>query len=598
MKKIVLFLSLYLIHTGTFAQPSPKAAQQLTALYEAYNEDFLRLNPTAASARGDNRYNDRLGISISEEHRESERKMYATYLQRAKKIGSSGLSGQDLLSYQVFVYLMEQNRKALDFDLHLLPLNQMGSLPAYFAQMGAGASVHPFKSVKDYEDFLKRMADFERWTQTAISNMRKGMATGIVQPRVVMEKVLPQLEAMIVTDPQQSMFYTPVTKMPENFSATDKTRLTDAYRQAIMQQVVPAYRALHTFVADEYLPKTRTSVGISQIPNGKALYPFLVRSFTTTELTPDQIFDIGMNEVKRIRSEMEQVKAQVGFEGDLAAFFKFLDTDPQFYPFNSEEEVLQAYRDIHTRMLPQLSQTFNLVPKAGFEIRAVEKFRAATSAHHYMRPSADGSRPGVFYVPIPDVTKYYSYQMEDMFLHEAIPGHHYQIALQQEQAGLPKFRQFGSFGAYTEGWGLYSESLGKELGLYQDPYQYLGRLGADMHRALRLVLDVGIHHKGWTREQAIAFSLENEPTSEQRVIAEVERYIANPGQALSYKIGELKLLEIRANAEKALGDKFDIRAFHDQILQDGAMPLSILESKMNEWVRQERAKQTGSRSSE
>ncbi len=566
-----------------FSQVNQKP--QPGALYEAYDEEYLKLNPLSASFRGDNRYNDRLENDISQTHLDQSRALYTKYLREAARIDRSKLNGQDLLSYDTFVYELNQSLKALEFEAHLLPINQFYSPTNLFAQMGSGTSVHPFKTVKDYEDFLKRAADFSRWAETAVANMRRGMARGVVQPRILMEKVLPQLEAMVVSDATQSMFYQPVAKMPADFNEAEKTRLTRAYSTTIETQIIPTYQKLYQFIKEEYLPRCRTTVGLSALPNGKAHYAALVQSFTTTDLAPDRIFDIGMSEVKRIRAEMEKVKEQVGFKGDLPAFFKFLDTDSKFYHFKSEEEVLQAYRDIQKRMEPQLRQTFNLVPKAEFEVRAVEKFRAATAAHHYMPPSADGSRPGVFYVPIPNLQIYYSYQMEDMFLHEAIPGHHYQIALQQEQAGLPKFRQFGGFGAYIEGWGLYSESLGKELGLYQDPYQYMGRLGADMHRALRLVLDVGIHHKGWTREQAIQFSKEKEPASEERIVSEVERYIAIPGQALSYKIGELKILELRARAEKALGSGFDIKAFHDELLKDGALPLAVLETKIDAWTK-------------
>jgi uncharacterized protein (DUF885 family) len=419
--------------------------------------------------------------------------------------------------------------------------------------------------------------------------MQKGISKGVVQPKVLMEKVLPQLEAMLVDDAKKSTFYEPVTNMPATFSEEDKSRLQQAYTKAIEEQIIPSYRKLYEFIKNDYLPKCRSTVGISALPQGKEQYAFLVESFTTTFISPEQIFDIGMKEVKRIRQEMEKIKEQVGFQGDLEAFFKYITSDSRFYPFQTEEEILQAYRNIHTRMLPQLNKTFNLMPKAPFEVRAVEKYRAATTIEHYFAPSADGSRPGIFYASIVDPKKYNSYRMEMTFLHEAIPGHHFQIALQQEQTHLPNLRKFGRFTAYVEGWGLYTESLGKELGLYTDPYQYMGRLAWDMHRALRLVLDVGIHYKDWTRAQAIDFSKQNEPMAEAEIISEVERYIANPGQALAYKIGELKMMEIRTKAQKVLGKRFDIRAFHDQILKDGALPLAVLETKMANWMKNQQA---------
>jgi uncharacterized protein (DUF885 family) len=589
-----------------FPNPSPtrsgnsseNLSRQIDSLNQAYDEAYLQLNPYWATVRGDNRYNNRLAVTIDTAYRAQEKALYTQYLQRAAKVDRQQLVGPALVSYDTFVYGLKQDLRSLDFGRHLLPLNLRDNTPAFFAQMGSGAGAHPFHTVKDYDDFLQRMGDFERWTKTAIANMRQGMAQGIVQPKVIMEAILPQLQAMLVQDVKQSLFYKPIASLPSGFSETDQHRLTLAYTQAIEQQIIPTYRKLHDFIRQEYLPKCRSTVGLSAIPGGKDQYAYLIATFTTTTLSADEIYALGMAEIKRIRAEMESVKKQVGFQGDLQAFFKFVDTDSQFYPFKSEEQVLQAYRDIHKRMEPQLRKLFNLVPKASFEVRAVEAFRAATTSHRYERPSADGSRPGVFYVPIPVLSKYYSYQMEDLFLHEAIPGHHYQIALQQEQTNLPKFRQFGSFGAYTEGWGLYAESLGKELGLYQDPYQYFGRLGGDMHRALRLVLDVGIHLKGWTREQAIQFSLENEPSSYERVVSEVDRYISQPGQALSYKIGELKIRQLRAKAEKALRNQFDIKAFHDEILKDGALPLAVLETKIDRWINRISSGKNASRDSD
>ena len=311
---------------------------------------------------------------------------------------------------------------------------------------------------------------------------------------------------------------------------------------------------------------------------------YRAKASTTTKLTPDEIHQIGLSEVRRIRAEMEKVKQQVGFKGDLAAFFEFVRTDPKLNPFKTADEVLTAYRAIEARLQTNLPQYFGIIPKAKFEIRQTEKFREAGASEQYSTGSPDGSRPGVFYVPIPDPTKYQLIRMESLFLHEAIPGHHYQLSLQQEQTNLPKFRQFGGNGAYIEGWALYTESLGKELGLYTDPYQYFGMLSAEIHRAIRLVVDTGIHTKGWTREQAIKYSLENEPLTEDKVIAEVERYIAIPGQALAYKIGQLKILELRRKSERELGAKFNIRDFHDEILKDGSLPLDVLERKINEWI--------------
>ena len=325
-------------------------------------------------------------------------------------------------------------------------------------------------------------------------------------------------------------------------------------------------------------------------PGGKDEYAFRAKYFTTTNLTPDEIFAIGEREVKRIQAEMEKVKTKVGFSGDLKAFFAYVFNDQKFFPYKTDEDVVVAYNQIYDKIKPHLGKLFNMVPKTAFEIRPVEKYRAATSAAHYMRGTPDGSRPGIFYFPVLDATKYNYWRMEDLFLHEAIPGHHYQVSLQIENAAIPGFQKIGSYGAYSEGWGLYAESLGEELGLYTDPYQKLGQLYGEIHRAIRLVVDVGMHHKGWTREQAIQYSLDNEPISEQNAIQEIERYIVYSGQALSYKIGELKIIEMRRKAEKALGRRFDIRAFHDEVLKDGGMPLQIFEAKMDNWLKQQMQK--------
>lgn len=556
---------------------------KLGKLFEDYFEERLRLYPLQATAIADPRYNDQLPNTLSDEYRARERDFYTRYGKALSQINRQSLDASDKLSYDVFKVEMERSLEGTAF-VDLKPINQFTGLPITFVQLGSGKGNQPFKTVKDYENFLSRAAGFVIWMDKAIANMRQGMAGGIVQPKVLMERTLPQLQALIAKDAKDSIFYQPVTNMPANFSAADKARLTTAYVNAINGQIIPAYQKLHDFIKTEYLPKTRSTAGLSAIPTGKEHYTYLVKVSTTTNLSPDEIHQIGLNEVRRIRGEMEKVKEQVGFKGDLSAFFDYIRTDPKFYPFKTEEEVLQTYRAIEAKLQSNLPKYFGLVPKSKFEVRATEKFRAASAAHQYNRPAPDGSRPGIFYVPIPDVSKYNNTTMESLFLHEAIPGHHFQISLQQEQQSLPKFRNYGGYSAFSEGWALYTESLGRELGLYQDPYQYFGMLSGEMHRAIRLVVDTAIHAKGWSREQAIKYSLENESMSEDRITAEIERYMAMPGQALSYKIGQLKILELRRKAERALGAKFNVRAFHDEILKDGALPLSILESKINEWI--------------
>lgn len=584
----ILFILLFFTGPVCSAQPVPQTRVQV--MLNSYYEEYLKLNPTVATFKGDYRYNDRLENTVSQPYREQSVALYNRYLDSLKNYSATQLSPKDNLSYRIFQYELERNIEAMKFNTYLRPVSQMFDFRISFSQMGAGSSTHPFKTVKDYDDFLKRITGFVAWTDTAIANMRKGMKMGIVQPKVVMIKVIPQLKAVISDDATTSMFYNPIKNLPADFSTEDKDRLTKAYMAAIEQSINPAYQGLLAFIQNEYMPKTRESVGLKDLPGGKDNYDFLVRSSTTTNITAEEVFELGLREVARVRKEMERLKNEVGFKGDLKAFFKYMSSDPKFFPFKTDEEVVAAYYKIYDRIKPHLSKQFNLVPKTAFEIRPVEKYRAATTAAHYVTGTTDGSRPGVFYFPVLDATKYSYWRMEDLFLHEAIPGHHYERSLVTENPNLPGNQKVGSYGAYTEGWGLYSEKLGKALGLYEDPYQLIGQLQGEMHRAIRLVVDAGIHHKGWTREQAIQYSLDNEPISEANAIQEIERYISMPGQALSYKVGELKILELRKKAEMALGKQFDVRVFHDEVLKDGAMPLLIFESKMDQWITAQTSK--------
>jgi uncharacterized protein (DUF885 family) len=572
---------LFLAPAIGMAQPAKTNFQKML---DFYYEDVLKLNPTAATFKGDNRYNDQIENPISADYRKQSNALLNRYLDSLKRYNFAKLSTSDQLSYQIFEYELQNRLEGARFDTYLTPVSQMQDFRISFSQMGSGAGIHPFKTVKDYDDFLKRMNGFVAWTDTAISNMKKGMKLGVVQPRVLMVKVIPQLKAVITDSAKNSMFYKPITNMPTTFSSEDKARLSRAYENAINTLINPTYKKLLAFIEKEYLPNTRESVGLSALPNGKEAYAFRVKSWTTTNISPNEVFDLGMSEVTRIRKEMEAIKNEVAFKGDLKAFFEYMSTDPKFFRFKTEAEVTAAFQQIYDKMKPHLTKQFNMVPKTPFEIRPIEKYRAATSAAHYMTGTPDGSRPGVFYFPVLDATKYSYWRMEDLFLHEAIPGHHYERSLSTENLNLPGNQKVGGYGAYTEGWGLYAERLGKELGLYTDPYQRMGQLQGEMHRAVRLVVDAGLHSKGWTREQAVQFSLDNEPISEANAIQEIERYISMPGQALSYKVGELKILEMRSKAEKAMGKKFEVKNFHDQVLKDGAMPLTIFESKMNRWI--------------
>jgi uncharacterized protein (DUF885 family) len=580
---------LFIIASCKFDRKKESAAnmRSINDILEAYYEDRLQYFPLEATAIADERYNDTLPAEISESYREKLKVFYKKYQDEIKNLDTAALNDQEKLSYDVFKREMYIQLEGLKFKDNLMPVNQFWGMHLTFPVLGSGEGNQPFKSVKDYDNFLGRINDFAAYVDTAIFNMRKGMQEGYVQPIILMERVLPQLSGVVVKNPEESIFYGPVKKFPATFSDDDKNRLKEMYARAIMDQIVPSYQKLYDFIKDEYMKACRTTAGISEVSGGNDYYTYMTEYWTTTNLSPDEIFETGQKEVARIRSEMENVMQVTGFKGDLKSFFKFIQTDKKFMPFNQDAEVIQAYRAIEDKMKPQLANLFNLVPKSKFEVRQTEEFREASASAEYNQGAPDGSRPGIFYVPVIDAKKFNVVGMEDLFLHEAIPGHHYQISIQQENDSLPKFRRYGWYGAYGEGWALYTESLGKELGLYTDPYQYFGSLSEEMHRAIRLVVDVGIHTKGWTREQAIKFSIENEIQSEKEITAEIERYMAIPGQALAYKIGQLKIIEIRKHAEKELGSKFDIKRFHDEVLKDGCLPLDVFEKKMNRWIEAE-----------
>ncbi|WP_426061892.1 DUF885 domain-containing protein [Hymenobacter sp. B1770] len=558
-------------------------------MFESYWEERAKLFPLGATAQGDNRYNDQLPNDQTRAFREQQQRFYQQHLAALQKFDRARLSAEDQVSYDIFQYEMQNRLEGLKQNSWMMPFAQFYSLPNSLGQLGAGTGAQPFKTVKDYDDWLARIGQFPVWADSAIANFRQGMQTGVVLPRVLVLKMVPQLQAQVATDATKSLFYGPITRMLASFSEADKTRLTKAYQQAILTQLVPTYRKLADFMQTEYLPKARTSTGLAALPGGADMYRYNVRTMTTTTREPDAIYETGLNEVKRIRAEMEAVKKQVGFQGELPAFFTHLNSEPKFTPYKTPEDVLNAFRAIQAKITPNLPKLFGRTPKSQFEIRQTEAFRAATASAEYNRGTPDGSRPGIFYVPILDATKFNTTSgMESLFAHEAIPGHHYQLSLQQENTSLPKFRRFASYPAFSEGWALYCESLGKELGLYTDPYQKIGALGDEIHRAIRLVVDVGMHAKGMTREEAIKYMMDNEPISEQGATAEIERYMAIPGQALAYKTGQLKLRELRTRYEKQLGSKFNLRAFHDEVLAGGSMPLAVLERKMDAWAARQK----------
>ncbi len=563
-------------------------SQQLHQVFADYRQANFALNPMDAMFEGVMTYNDRLGDGLTDDYLNRSMVLEDSTLKQLHQLDRDGLSPADQLSYDVFLYQRAMDEEYFASGIAqldtLVPVSQFFSLPNFLAILGSGDSTQPFATVEDYDNWLKRMGEFDTWVDNAIARMRQGMDNHVVQPRVLIERTLPQLQAQVVDNVQDSLFYKPLNNFPDSFSAADKQRLTRAYTSAIETEFVPAYARLHDFLENTYLPATRDSVGLGQQPNGKAWYDFKVRSYTTTDLSADQIHQIGLQQVALIRQDMIAIKEQVGFEGDLQAFFDHLRTDPQFQ-YASEAELLQAYEDVRAKVDAGLPKLFDIAPKAPYVIKPTEAFRAASAAAaEYNSPAPDGSKPGVFYVNTYDLPSRPTYLREALSIHEAAPGHHFQIAIAQELEGLPAFRKFDYQTAYVEGWGLYTESLGEALGLYTDPYQKFGALTMAMWRACRLVVDTGMHAKGWSREQAIDYMKQNTALSETDIIAEVERYIALPGQALSYMIGRLKLLELRDRAEEKLGDKFDIRDYHRVVLSNGSLPLAILEQQVDAWI--------------
>lgn len=592
-----LCLFLFSCENNSTENSSKSDVERVDSLFEAFHEFKLRINPIEASKGGDYRFNDKIANFISDEYQTDLINNYNQFIKAIDNIEMSSLSPSQRMSLKVMRWDCAIKKEGLEnevvtvaspiYDLpnfKLMPLAQITSLQLYVSQLAGGRSVHPFESVKDYNDWLKRVDEYLLWIDTAIENMKKGMDKGLVLPKVLIERMISQLHPFIETPVEEHIFYKPILLLSEEVSDVDRNQLSTDYREMIEDKLVPKYTELRKFLQESYLPAGRNTTGLSDLPNGRKTYDYLIRLHTSTNMTADEIFELGKKEVERIKGEMEKVMAEIGFEGNLSAFLDHVRSNPKQMPFSKPEEVIANFNGIHDKMKAQLDQLFDVAPKAGFEVRRTEAFREASASAEYVPGTKDGSRPGVFYVPIPDVKNYNKFSDEALFLHEAIPGHHFQLSLQQENQELPEFLHPEGMGVYVEGWALYAESLGKELGLYEDPYQYFGMLSMEMHRAIRLVVDAGMHAKGWTREQAIQYSLENEADSEASITSEIERYMATPGQALSYKIGQLKIRELRTRAETALGDKFDIRDFHRQVLGSGSLPLSLLEEKIDEWI--------------
>jgi uncharacterized protein (DUF885 family) len=586
---------IFISSLGMFScsNPQTKAAEnedarQLNGLLNNYYEDRMKLFPMDATALGDNRYNDQYPNTISQAYLKELDRFYSTYKTRLQAYDRATLSETDQMNYDVLLWECNIGLESRTFKDYLMPINQSSSNHLLIPPMADGTGFQPFVTVKDYDNWLKRLDGYFTWLDTARANMRTGMKQGYVIPRCLAVKLVPQFEAFDHGPVHTHMFYKPIIHLPAGFSKEDKERLTQAYTNMIEKKLIPTYKQMKEFLVREYIPACGDNVSIVESPLGRSYYDFQVKYHTTTTLSAEQIFDIGEKEVNRITAEMEKVKNEVGFKGDLKAFFQYVLENKKLLPFTTPQQVLDHFQSIYDRMKPHLATLFNKTPQTKFEIRRVPAFMELTSSAYYLQGSNDGSRPGIFYTPIPDPKKHNIYVDEALFLHEAIPGHHYQTSLQAEDTTLPSFRRTLVYNAYNEGWALYTESLGKELGLYQDPYLYFGKLGYEMHRALRLVLDAGLHTKRWTREQAIQYSKDHEARSEQVIISEVERYIARPGQALSYKTGQLKISELRTKAEQELGPKFNVAAFHDEVLSLGCVPLQLLEEDIIKWINREK----------
>ena len=588
MKKPVVMLVAAMLAACTTSPPprSPDAA--LFSLVEEYFERQLELSPMNATSIGDSRYDDRLDDSTSLGFREKAFGIERAFLDRARGIDAAKLSPASRITYDIFVSEREQALEGQKFHEEYMPFNQMQGLPMDLAVYGSGTGPQPFVTAKDYDRFLKRVREFPRWADGAIALMRTGISNGITLPRVAMAKAAPQLREIGATALKDNIFWAPILAMPKEISAKDRQRLSEAYEAALTREVLPAYTRLADFFDHDYLPAARTTVGWSDLPDGRAWYRWRIRQSTTMDMPAEEIHQLGLSEVARIRGEMLAVKEQVGFKGDLDAFFQYVEEDPKFY-FNSEGELLGAYRDVKRRVDALLPKLFADFPKADYEIRPVEQFRAASAAGaSYQSPSADGKRPGIFYINTYNLKAQPRFGLETLSLHEASPGHHFQISIQQELTDLPRFRRFNGYVSYAEGWALYAESIGKELGMFTDPYQWYGRLADEMLRAMRLVVDTGLHAKGWTREQSIKYMLENSSMAESDVISEVERYIVWPGQALGYKLGQLHISALRAKAQAQLGEAFDVRDFHSQVLRDGSVPMDVLTAKIDRWIEAKR----------
>jgi uncharacterized protein (DUF885 family) len=565
---------------------------KLKTLFHQSDESNLKRNPIAGLARGDLRYADRLGNIFSDAYLAEERAAAENDLRRLADIDRSRLAPVNQIAYDVFRNRQEIRLRGLSAEIVALtivrPIDHFSGFHVRYPDLASGQGLAPFRTLVDYENNLKRHREYARLLDAAIGRFREGMRSGVVQPKLVVRNTIEQLDNLIGEGVEGSTFYGPVRKFPEGVPLADQGRLKTEYAGMIRDTILPAETRLRNFLRDEYLPVARDSVGLSSMPGGDKLYAYLIENGTTLPLSADEVHTLGLSEVSRITTEMEAQKQAVGFTGTLPEFFTALRTDTRFQP-TSPEGLHDGYVAIQKRVMARIPEQFSLIPKSPLEIRPVPSYREKTAAAgSYQRGTPDGSRAGVFFYNAYDLPSRYTWGMETLFLHEGAPGHHFQISIAQENTALPAFMRFGGNTAYVEGWALYAETLWKELDVATDPYQRMGGLNDEMLRAMRLVVDTGLHSKRWTREQGIDYMLAHSPMSRTEVTAEVERYIAIPGQALAYKVGQLTISRQKAKAQAALGARFDPRAFHAQVLDTGALPLPVLEKKLEEWVEASR----------
>lgn len=569
-------VTLVLIASGSaFAE----AEADFKSLLDEHWEWTLSNNPMLASSLGDRRFNSQWRDQSLAAHgiRHGETR---EFLQRVYAIERSALSESDQLNYELFRRQLQDEVDLSRFRGHLMPFSHQGGVQ----NLENATNRLRFTTVRDFEDWIARMASVDALVDQHIELAEAGRKGGLVAPRVLMQRIAPQLALQLVDRPEESPFYRLFEEMPEAISADDQQRLRATAIETIDKTILPAYRKLDRYFTQKYLPASRSSIGLAVLEDGEAWYELLARSYTTTRMTPDDIHRVGLDEVKRIRGEMAAIIEELQFKGSFQDFLMFLRTDSQFY-FDDPDELYEAYLATSKRIDPELVKLFGVLPRMPYGVKPIpDSIAPDTTTAYYSRPAADGSRAGIYWVNLyrPEVRP--KYEIEVLSVHEAMPGHHLQIALQQELGDMPMFRRFLGFTAFVEGWGLYSERLGYDLGLYEDPYSRFGQLTYDMWRAVRLVVDTGMHYKGWTRQQAIDFFKDNAAKTEHDIVNEIDRYISWPGQALAYKIGQLKILSLRERAERRLGERFDIRSFHDHLLGAGALPLDLLELRMDAWL--------------